>query len=600
LVISPVHAILKHLKTLPQVSQEFHLIFDISFFNHLNPIRNAAAEDDGYEPSASVIPESSKKSSRPKTPSATSSNSRGQPDIVCIYSGSSSTTTGDEPSNKLILPIELKPPHKLTKENLRQGLHPMDLLSDVININKIPLDTTARDQQESTRRVAATTTQLFSYMVEGGVEYGILANGEAFIFLHIDIENPRVLYYHCLNPTADLSKSVHSHDVLHRTAVGQVLAFILLALESSRQSELTDKQNAINDAFKDLNIWPSAPTQDTSPSAVPPRTPSPTSPPYSEPRHLKGKESDLSVRQPLYRKAKAKVSCNSNDGSRGYFNPEDPEDPTPPAHKSDTKTMKQKGSTSTGSLKGSSSGISGNYKSSSKRPARERHEAERYYPYCSSACILSLVNRSSLPDPECPNYRLHSNYSPLNSHTFLHLIRAQLLNTRDQYIYPLGIQGAVGVLFKIALKDSGYVLLAKGTVDALKHHLVYESHVYRYLEPVQSIHVPVCLGYIPLYIPYYYDIGVQIKHLLLLSYGGSPLPKYITQTISPGDQWWNSEEVKRAVKTIEACGIDHQDIRVPNLLWDEAQKRVIVIDFERSTVLEENDHRKRKRGLLES
>jgi hypothetical protein len=154
-------------------------------------------------------------------------------------------------------------------------------------------------------------------------------------------------------------------------------------------------------------------------------------------------------------------------------------------------------------------------------------------------------------------------------------------------------------LFKIALEGWGYVLIAKGTVDALADHLIYESYVHTNLKPIQSIHIPACLSYIRLSSTYYYDIGVQIRHLLLLAYGGDALPNHIKQTISSGHRWWNSREVKRAVDAVFACGVDHQDVRVLNLLWDGNQKRVRVIDFERSVVMKDHGHKKRKRDLLE-
>jgi hypothetical protein len=141
--------------------------------------------------------------------------------------------------------------------------------------------------------------------------------------------------------------------------------------------------------------------------------------------------------------------------------------------------------------------------------------------------------------------------------------------------------------------------MAKGTVDELQDHLTYESHVYSYLKPMQGIHVPACLGSIHISPPYYYDIGVQIKHLLLLSYAGNPLPTRIAQAISYGDRWWNNKEVKQAVEAVFACGVDHQDIRPPNLLWDETEERVMVIDFERAVFIEGHVYKKRKRGLSE-
>ncbi|KAH0555645.1 hypothetical protein GP486_006410 [Trichoglossum hirsutum] len=630
LIISPIDAILKHLMSLSSVRQEFRLDSPVCFFNHLNPLKNAAAviaDTETYISPARITTTLSSLSSqeqltsnRPTTPPSSASGphasnntSRGQPDIICFCLESdtfrahlgvpSSTPSGNMTSNKLVLPIELKPPHKLPRNCLKQGLHPMDLLPDVINVNKISTDKDARDQQEAERRVAATTTQLFSYMVEGGVEYGLVATGEAFVFLHINLEDPGTLYYHCLDPTTDIPNQVHGNDLLSQSAVGQILAFVLQALESSQSNKYLSKQDTIFATLDELDIWPRTPTQDTSPSAAPPRSPSSSSPPYAPPKGQR-KTSKLPTRQALPRKAKSKSSCNP--GGDYPTRQDESRDPTPPeldpqpaqmhiaTHT--TRMTHQEGTSTSGSGR---SGISKS--SSSNRPQKseqQQQHAELFYPYCSPACILDLAG-SSFPslDRGCPNYRLHSDYITTNNlsfnrRSFLRLLQAQLHETRDRYIYPLGIQGAVGVVFKVVLRCSGYVIIAKGSVDMLRDHLAYESCIYTHLKPLQGIYIPVCLGLIHLSRPYYYDIGVQIKHLLLLSYGGDPLPAHIADIISPGDRWWASEHVSQTVDTIVAHGVDHQDIRVPNLLWDKHHGRVILIDFERSVIV---DQKKRKR-----
>jgi len=157
-------------------------------------------------------------------------------------------------------------------------------------------------------------------------------------------------------------------------------------------------------------------------------------------------------------------------------------------------------------------------------------------------------------------------------------------------------------LFKIILDGWGYVLMGKGTVAALRKHLLHESQIYAPLKSLQGIYMPVSLGFIDLIsCPYYYDIGVQIRHILLLSYGGKPLPSHIVQSISLGDQWWKNKEVKDAVDAVKTCGVDYGDVRVPNLLWDNDKQRVLLIDFDHFVVMGVNvvgkspGFRKRKR-----
>jgi len=54
-------------------------------------------------------------------------------------------------------------------------------------------------------------------------------------------------------------------------------------------------------------------------------------------------------------------------------------------------------------------------------------------------------------------------------------------------------------------------------------HLSHERRIYRQLLPLQGNHVPVCLGMMKLRQVYYYS-GAQLSHLLLMSWGGRPVP----------------------------------------------------------------------------
>ena len=97
------------------------------------------------------------------------------------------------------------------------------------------------------------------------------------------------------------------------------------------------------------------------------------------------------------------------------------------------------------------------------------------------------------------------------------LLEVQLRQNRSDACQPLGKQGARGALFMVTLTSYGYTLLAKGTVLAFVKDLRHEAEVYRLLMTVQGVYVPVCLGNIDLNKPYYYDAGICIIHMLLLS-----------------------------------------------------------------------------------
>ena len=147
------------------------------------------------------------------------------------------------------------------------------------------------------------------------------------------------------------------------------------------------------------------------------------------------------------------------------------------------------------------------------------------------------------------------------------------------------------------MASHGYTLISKGTVPQLVVDLEHEERIYSKLKTLQGSIVPVCLGFLNLSVPYYYDIGVEITGLLLLSWGGGPLPDEIQAAIKE-DEWWNHESVKTSIDAVWACGVLHEDSRAPNLLWDEKGKRVVVIDFERAKIIKSKIEEKAKlKGL---
>ncbi|KAI3042158.1 hypothetical protein CBS147353_11859 [Aspergillus niger] len=69
-------------------------------------------------------------------------------------------------------------------------------------------------------------------MIDSGVRYGYICTGEAFVFLHIPKDDPTIIQYFLCIPNQDAQADVQADDEvrLHRTAIGQVLAFTLQAL----------------------------------------------------------------------------------------------------------------------------------------------------------------------------------------------------------------------------------------------------------------------------------------------------------------------------------------------------------------------------------
>jgi len=111
------------------------------------------------------------------------------------------------------------------------------------------------------------------------------------------------------------------------------------------------------------------------------------------------------------------------------------------------------------------------------------------------------------------------NAIPWTTGIWLRLLREQLMRTLDHDIAPLGKQGARGVLLCVTLGGYGYTFVAKGTVLAFVDDLKHEALVYRRLQPLQGVSVPVFLGAVDLDRSYYYDFLVRIIHMMFLGVG---------------------------------------------------------------------------------
>ena len=198
-------------------------------------------------------------------------------------------------------------------------------------------------------------------------------------------------------------------------------------------------------------------------------------------------------------------------------------------------------------------------------------------PYCSYACLYGLAH-GGVTDRYCPDFRFHGTKHPAKSY-FLSLVRQQLqLDTgKDADCVPLHIHGACGGLLKICLTSHGYTFVAKGAEQHNLEHLRHEHGIYRQLLLLQGNYVPVCLGLMRLRQVYYYS-GAQLSYLLLISWGGRPLP-------APANKEYRASFPKLAEEALAAVHllkVLHRDAEPRNMLFDASRMKLMVIDFERS------------------
>ncbi|PHH81512.1 hypothetical protein CDD83_3558 [Cordyceps sp. RAO-2017] len=237
----PVRAIVEHFRQVDEICDAFDIGNGIVFENHPHAVSDVAEE---------VVARQSV-STPPQTPDHRRRLHQLRPDQICIY------RSGDDPSSEkrtMIYVSEYKAPHKLTAPHLRAGLRPMDIYKEVVNRKTIPpsSDPDGLFQYHAERLTASALTQTYHYMIEGGLEYGLLTTGEATIFLKVDWAEPETLFYHLAEPGPEVL--AHPEHLQSSSAVGQYLAFSLVALGKPGE-RVEHGQDERDRAAENLNRW---------------------------------------------------------------------------------------------------------------------------------------------------------------------------------------------------------------------------------------------------------------------------------------------------------------------------------------------------------
>ncbi|KAH7140423.1 hypothetical protein B0J13DRAFT_504647 [Dactylonectria estremocensis] len=150
---------------------------------------------------------------------------------------------------------------------------------------------------------------------------------------------------------------------------------------------------------------------------------------------------------------------------------------------------------------------------------------------------------------------------------------------------PLGEGGARGVLFQVTLLAYGYTFVSKGTVRAFIPDLEHEATVYERLRPIQGVNVPVFLGAIDLRSMnkiYYYDHRVYVVHMMFLSWAGHRIDP--AETLD-GEGRLLEDKAVRSLRAMHQEGVVHKDVRVANMLFNSETNGIMIIDFERASLL---------------
>jgi hypothetical protein len=541
-----VHDIITELCKIPNAREEFRLGNGVWFDNHAN----ALDEDD-------IIDASRPSTARPS-----------RPDQFCIHRVDGNMST-------LLTTVEYKPPHKLSKGSLREGLRPMNFWQEVVEPDTIPTEEREKLRYNAARLVGSAIVQEFHVMIQEGLEYSYLTNGLMDVQLWVPYDDPSTLYYDIGDPGMYETAGV-GRPGGPRTRIERTLCLCLMSFRSSCRDQAWR-----NGARAQLPIWHTSFDSERSqiPAAALPQIPSVdyASSEYPSP------EQTTSEYLPSSSPAGSPVSNGRRVTTRAASGCAPTSDQH---HQEDSSDSEVDPSASAGRKRGFSQvTLSPPTQRSAPRTDRQGNQIGQSRPhvaqYCTQKCLLGL-QQGGTPDPDCPNTELHilgrgDDRHPISAEDLVKKLKVQLDQDLDHNCTPVGPCGSYGAPFKITCATFGYTIVGKGTTSRLWKEVSREAEVYRILQRAQGSAVPVFLGAIDLAQIYFLHGAGEIRHMLLMGWGGESVGHItIDKTIQ--------RAVSRSVKEIRSLGIFHQDLRPENILWNAELKRALIIDFHRCTL----------------
>ncbi|KAK2794471.1 hypothetical protein FQN50_009903 [Emmonsiellopsis sp. PD_5] len=539
-----VHDIIAELCKNPAARDWFSLGDGVKFDNHANAL-------DQTETDPSLLPEPS-------------TYRRSRPDQFCVR-----RVDGDR--NTLLTTVEYKPPHKLSVENLRAGLREMNFWEEVVRPNSIPTEESAKLAYNAAWLTGSAITQEYHVMIQEGLEYSYLTNGLALVLLRVPYDEPSTLYYHLCEPNMEIDLNDDQSFEQPLTAIARVLCLCLMSFGAPVRNQAWR-----NEAQKQLPVWKTSfnhtrsqiperelrqnpPSSEYSPSVSSGRTVSeylPSSSPVESPTQQR--------RIPTRSRAQCAPNTVVHEDS-----PDSDMDSAPSGRKRGFSQVTL--SPSSPSVQRSARQTGGQQDGR----GRYQHNAQ----FCTQRCLLGLQRGGTLDD-RCPNVELHRQCGTSNQHLIdasglVRQIKQQLDQNLDRDCTPMGGCGASGAPFKITCTAYGYTVVGKGTTSYLWNEVKREADIYRILWRAQGRAVPVLLGTIDLAMIYFLHGAGQIRHMLLMGWGGEPIHKL-------EDIEAIRYEISRSQKKIRSLGVLHQDLRSDNMLWNAELGRVLIIDFHRS------------------
>uniref|UniRef100_A0A093URC1 Reticulocyte-binding protein 2 like a n=1 Tax=Talaromyces marneffei PM1 TaxID=1077442 RepID=A0A093URC1_TALMA len=515
-----VHDIIAELCKIPAAQERFRLGNGIAFDNHAHTL------DDSEDADEEVLDRSSSRHPRA--------------DQFCIH-------RVDGTTNILLTTVEYKPPHKLSVKNLRKGLRPMEFWEEVL--------------------AGSVLAQEYHVMIQEGLEYSYITNGLALVLLRVPYHDPSTLYYYPCEPNRDVNVDDSASFREPATTIGRVLCLCLMSF----QSQVRD-QSWRNAARSQLHIWKTSfdhtrsQIPDEELQEVPPDSEYPSSEPTGS-EYFPSSPLESTSGQTRRISSRSRGTCVDLEVPQRESMDSSDSDTNPAAH------GRKRGFSQIMSSPSSQRSATRPANSTPPSDQRQQHTSR----FCTQQCLLGLQQKGTL-DSSCPNVYLHrhghqGNRHPIDNNALVQLLKDQLDQDLDHNCTPFGVCGSYGAPFRITCAAYGYTVVGKGTTSKLWKEVSREAEVYQVLRKVQGLAVPVFLGAIDLKMTYFLHGAGEIRHMLLMAWGG--------REMGTGERL---TEISKSTALIRKLGVMHGDLRLQNMLWNDELGRVMIIDFHRSEI----------------
>ncbi|KAG6253214.1 hypothetical protein E4U23_007989 [Claviceps purpurea] len=499
----------------------------------------------------------------PATPLYRTDLGKFHPDRICLRSVVTQDVTHEV--RTMLYVCEYKIPQLVAYDEVREA---MEFLAPHFD------QTIDKSQsQRARRKTQKILIQLYHYMMKGYTEFGILNTGKVIIFCRINWKNPGTLHYHVADPYGEVAAADEA-DKAFNGAVGQYLAFTLLALRQSDQTGQESRQIIVETLPQWAGGSSNAPPL---PDAPPPPNASPSSGASSSGAPAGASSSG------------APAGSAPSEGGTGASG-------SSASRAEESDTQRQSAQTDIGTKSNQLGG----------RTTQRIQDRQ----YCSQKCFLGLVRGDNL-DPTCPNVTLHcqgeegeAGYNkrhPISHPEWLNLLLNQLKRSLYDGIKYQGVFGARGILFKVTLLAYGYTFVSKGAVSANIRHLQHEADIYKQLEPIQGVHVPVFLGAIDLREMnkfYWIYPEIRVVYFMFLSWGGYCIDRYEMAQFEISLERLE-EQAEKTMVSVHDKGVIHQDVRWENILFNPETNGIMMIDFERADLQKTHETRKSNKRTLD-